>query len=163
MILTSRIAAASLLLFLLLFVSLAPFPEAQAGERTIERSSFVQTYVTAGGLGGFLIIVIALALIVLIPVGATKANRENAWPHWRRLVRGLGEAAFLFGIISAFSGMVNAFQTVAEMGASVTPADLADGLSRAIAPIYMGAMIALLALLGSGLIRAVSPVARPSG
>ena len=122
----------------------------------------VQTYVIAGGLGGFLIMLAGLALLVLIPVGAMKAKREGAWPHWRRLVRGLGEAAFLIGIISAFGGMIAAFRTIAEMGASVTPADLADGLSRAVAPIHIGAMVALLALLGGGIIRAVSPAARPS-
>lgn len=162
MILTSRIAAASLLLFLLLFVSLVPFPEAQASERTVERSSFVETYVTAGGLGGFLIMLSGLALVALIPIGAIKAKKETAWPHWRRLVRGLGEAALLLGIISAFGGLIDAFQTIAFMGASVTPADLADGLARAVGPIHVGALVALLGLIGSGIIRALSPADSPS-
>ena len=162
MILISRIAAVSVVL-VLIFMSVVTFPEAQAGERQIEETSVVHTYVVAGGLGGFLILLSGLALLVLIPVGAIKAKKENAWPHWRRLVRGLGEAAFLLGVISAFGGLINAFQTIAMMGASVTPADLADGLARAIGPIHVGAMVALLALLGGGIIRAVSPATRPSG
>ena len=161
MILSSRIAAVSAVL-VLIFMTMVTFPEAQAQERRIEETSVVHTYVVAGGVGGFLIMLSGLALLVVIPIGAVKAKKENAWPHWRGLVRGLGEAAFLLGIISAFGGLINAFQTVAYMGASVTPADLADGLSRAIGPIHVGAMVALLALVGSGVIRAVSPAAGPS-
>ena len=162
MILASRIAAVSVVLILLIAMTLVTFPEAQAEEREIEEASVVQTYVVAGGLGGFLIMLSGLALLVLIPIGAIKVKKENAWPHWRRLVRGLGEAALLLGIISAFGGLIDAFRVIAMMGATVTPADLAGGMSRAMAPVHAGALVALLGLIGSGIIRTLSPADSPS-
>jgi len=123
------------------------------------QTSWMQAYVTGGGAGAWLILLAGLGCVACTLAGMAKARTPGSWPHWRGLVLGLGEAAFLMGIFFSFQGMIAAFQVIAVLGAAVTPADLADGLSVAMVDIVLGSFVALVALGGAGLIRLREPPA----
>ncbi len=79
-------------------------------------------------------------------------RRNDAWPHWRALLLGLGEAAFLLGVIGTFHEMGESFEIVASMGAAVTPSDVAEGYARSVERLVLGAWIALAALIGAAIL-----------
>ncbi len=44
-------------------------------------------------------------------------------------------------------GMIEAFQTISAKGASVTPSDLADGISKALVTTFLGLLVAIPTLI----------------
>ena len=124
--------------------------------------SFIDLYVIPAGPVGILISLIGLSLMVLTPIGVWRARRANAWPHWRRLVRGFGEAAFRLGVLGFAAGMITAYLTISEMGASATPLHFWKGFVQALTPVFLGALVGLIGMLGSGIIRVLSPADSPS-
>ena len=105
-------------------------------------------------LGPASISILALGAICIVcfAIALRSARREDAWPHWRSLILGCGEAAFLVGIIGTFSSMLAAFHAIAAMGAAVTPADLAGGYALAIERLLLGSWVALIALVAAGIL-----------
>jgi len=55
----------------------------------------------------------------------------------------IGNIAPMMGLFGTVSGMISAFQTIAEKGASVTPADLAGGISQALVTTFLGLFVAI--------------------
>ncbi|MHC4548448.1 MAG: hypothetical protein ACYTEZ_06690 [Planctomycetota bacterium] len=145
--------AALLFVFFALVIMAWPLAgEADAAPVNEESQTSFAIFLTSGGLAGFLILLLGLGVVLCAIVGAVAGARGAPWPHWRPLVRGMGEGAFLLGILGAFGGMHQAMITVANMGAAVTPADLAGGIATSVVTIILGTLAALAALLGSGLI-----------
>ena len=59
----------------------------------------------------------------------------------------IGNIAPMMGLFGTVSGMIAAFQTIAQMGASVSPADLADGISQALVTTFLGLFVAIPAMI----------------
>jgi len=152
--------AASMVIFGCIFLFMLPMGAAaqDTGPNEFE-TSWMQAYVTGGGAGAWLILLSGVGCVACTLAGMAKARAPGRWPHWRGLVLGLGEAAFLMGIFFSFQGMILAYQVLARLGAAVTPADMAQGLSVAMVDIVMGSFVALVALGGAGLIRLREPPA----
>ena len=55
----------------------------------------------------------------------------------------IGNIAPMMGLFGTVSGMIQAFQMIAEKGASVTPADLAGGISQALVTTFLGLFVAI--------------------
>ena len=55
----------------------------------------------------------------------------------------IGNIAPMMGLFGTVSGMIGAFQTIATKGASVTPSDLADGISQALVTTFLGLFVAI--------------------
>ena len=55
----------------------------------------------------------------------------------------IGNIAPMLGLFGTVSGMIEAFQTIAQMGAAVTPSDLADGISQALVTTFLGLFVAI--------------------
>ncbi|MHC4223957.1 MAG: MotA/TolQ/ExbB proton channel family protein [Planctomycetota bacterium] len=55
----------------------------------------------------------------------------------------IGNIAPMMGLFGTVSGMIQAFQTIAQMGAAVTPSDLADGISQALVTTFLGLFVAI--------------------
>ncbi len=55
----------------------------------------------------------------------------------------IGNIAPMMGLFGTVSGMIEAFQTISAKGASVTPADLADGISKALVTTFLGLFVAI--------------------
>jgi len=55
----------------------------------------------------------------------------------------IGNIAPMLGLFGTVSGMIEAFQTISAKGASVTPADLADGISKALVTTFLGLLVAI--------------------
>ena len=55
----------------------------------------------------------------------------------------IGNIAPMMGLFGTVSGMIAAFQTIASKGASVTPSDLADGISQALVTTFLGLFVAI--------------------
>lgn len=55
----------------------------------------------------------------------------------------IGNISPMMGLFGTVSGMIEAFQTIARMGAAVTPSDLADGISKALVTTFLGLMVAI--------------------
>lgn len=55
----------------------------------------------------------------------------------------IANIAPMLGLFGTVSGMIEAFQTIAAKGASVTPADLADGISKALVTTFLGLLVAI--------------------
>jgi len=152
--------AASMVLVACTFLFVLPTgAAAQDGGPDPVVTSWVETYLTVGGAGAWLIVMAGLGCVVCTLAGMAQARAPGRWPHWRGLVLGLGEAAFLMGIFFSFQGLISAFRIIARLGAAVTPSDMADGLSVAMVDIVLGAFVALVALGGAGLIRLREPSA----
>jgi len=143
-------AAVAVLFYYFLF-GLMPVGPAHAQEPPGEVTRAVD--IASLGAGGFVILLLILAIVIVTAVGWRTGGRDGAWPHWAGLVRGLGEAAFLIGVLSTFYGIAMAMNTVAALGATVTPADLAGGISRATATLIVGSIAALVGLGGAGFVR----------
>jgi len=97
------------------------------------------------------------AALVATPLGVRAARRPGSWPHWRRLVGGLGEGAFLFALMSAFLSLGSAYGTIQKMGSAVTPPHIAEGFMELYWDASVAAGAALVALLGRAAIRAAEP------
>jgi hypothetical protein len=78
-------------------------------------------------------------------------------------VRGLGEAAFLVGILSAVTGMIMGFDEITRLGAAVTPADLSSGLHTALISVLFGTLVSLGTLLCAGILRLLEPACAGRG
>ena len=59
----------------------------------------------------------------------------------------IGNIAPMMGLFGTVSGMIKAFQTIAQMGASVTPAHLADGIGQALVTTFLGLFVAIPAMI----------------
>ena len=59
----------------------------------------------------------------------------------------IGNIAPMMGLFGTVSGMIEAFQTIASMGAAVSPADLADGISKALVTTFLGLFVAIPAMI----------------
>jgi biopolymer transport protein ExbB len=55
----------------------------------------------------------------------------------------IANIAPMLGLFGTVSGMIEAFQTIAAKGASVTPADLANGISKALVTTFLGLLVAI--------------------
>ncbi len=55
----------------------------------------------------------------------------------------IANIAPMMGLFGTVSGMIEAFQTIAALGASVTPSDLADGISQALVTTFLGLFVAI--------------------
>ena len=55
----------------------------------------------------------------------------------------IGNISPMMGLFGTVSGMIEAFQTIAKMGAAVTPAHLADGISKALVTTFLGLFVAI--------------------
>lgn len=59
----------------------------------------------------------------------------------------IGTIAPMLGLFGTVSGMIGAFQTITEMGAAVTPAHLAGGISEALVTTFLGLLVAIPAMI----------------
>jgi biopolymer transport protein ExbB len=55
----------------------------------------------------------------------------------------IGNISPMMGLFGTVSGMIEAFQKIEEMGAAVTPSDLAGGISKALVTTFLGLMVAI--------------------
>ena len=55
----------------------------------------------------------------------------------------IGNIAPMMGLFGTVSGMIEAFETIAKMGAAVTPSDLASGISTALVTTFLGLFVAI--------------------
>jgi biopolymer transport protein ExbB len=55
----------------------------------------------------------------------------------------IANIAPMMGLFGTVSGMIEAFQTIANLGAAVTPSDLAEGISKALVTTFLGLMVAI--------------------
>ena len=62
---------------------------------------------------------------------------------WMLFLSNVGPMLGLFGTVT---GMIMAFNTIVELGAKVTPADLAGGISAALVTTFLGLLVAIPAL-----------------
>lgn len=153
-------AGSALLLFWICFFLMigVPLGDAVAGpsSETTERS-WVEAYIVPGGAFDWIALFLGLLVVVFTLKGLSAVRAPDAWPHWRRLVRGLGEAGFLLGILGSFTGIAAAMSVIARMGAAVTPSHLAGGIAASISSIVIGGWVCLLGLIGGGLLRMRMP------
>jgi biopolymer transport protein ExbB len=59
----------------------------------------------------------------------------------------IGNIAPMMGLFGTVSGMIKAFQTIAQMGASVTPSHLADGIGQALVTTFLGLFVAIPSMI----------------
>jgi len=59
----------------------------------------------------------------------------------------IGNIAPMLGLFGTVTGMISAFQTIASKGASVTPADLAGGISQALVTTFLGLFVAIPSMI----------------
>jgi biopolymer transport protein ExbB len=59
----------------------------------------------------------------------------------------IGNIAPMLGLFGTVTGMISAFQTIAQKGASVTPADLAGGISQALVTTFLGLFVAIPSMI----------------
>jgi len=55
----------------------------------------------------------------------------------------VGNVSPMLGLFGTVTGMISAFQTIARVGAAVTPADLADGIAVALVTTFQGLLVAI--------------------
>jgi len=55
----------------------------------------------------------------------------------------IGNIAPMMGLFGTVYGMIQAFQTIARLGAAVTPSDLATGISTALVTTFLGLLVAI--------------------
>jgi biopolymer transport protein ExbB len=55
----------------------------------------------------------------------------------------IGNISPMMGLFGTVTGMIEAFQKIATLGASVTPSDLADGISKALVTTFLGLFVAI--------------------
>jgi biopolymer transport protein ExbB len=59
----------------------------------------------------------------------------------------IGNIAPMMGLFGTVTGMIQAFQTIARLGAAVTPSDLATGISVALVTTFQGLLVAIPAMI----------------
>ncbi len=59
----------------------------------------------------------------------------------------IGNIAPMMGLFGTVSGMIKAFQTIAQMGASVTPSHLAGGIGQALVTTFLGLFVAIPSMI----------------
>lgn len=125
----------------------AVFPRPGAGEEILAS-------VRAAGPLAHVALALGIACVLATAAGML-------WPRrrLRGLVRALGHAAFILALAGASAWFREAMDTVARIGAAVTPADTADATDAALASIIAGAAAEALALGGAGLLRLRAPEA----
>jgi hypothetical protein len=139
--------------FLLVMMTLLfPLPRAAAQEPAAPEDGWVEAF-ASGGDYTYPALLMLVAVVGVTAGGLIAAKRPEPWPLWPALVRGLGDAGFLFAIITTFAAMRSAMQTVARIGAAVTHGDLADGFQQSLADLTLGAIVALAGLCGAALVR----------
>jgi hypothetical protein len=100
--------------------------------------------------------------LVCAVVAMVRARRANGWPHWAGLVGGLGEAAFLVGVVTGLMRLYWGLRQVADLRVAITFADVAGPVSESLGAIILGALASLLALGLRGLVRVRESGAHPS-
>lgn len=73
-------------------------------------------------------------------IEAVKLQQKVGWMLF------LSNLAPLLGLFGTVSGMITAFQEIVRMGQSVTPADLAGGISAALVTTFLGLLVAIPAV-----------------
>jgi biopolymer transport protein ExbB len=73
-------------------------------------------------------------------IEAVKLQQKVSWMLF------LSNVAPLLGLFGTVSGMITAFQKIVELGAKVTPADLAGGISAALVTTFLGLLVAIPAV-----------------
>ena len=73
-------------------------------------------------------------------VEAVKLQQKVSWMLF------LSNVAPLLGLFGTVSGMITAFQKIVELGAKVTPSDLAGGISAALVTTFLGLLVAIPAV-----------------
>ena len=73
-------------------------------------------------------------------VEAVKLQQKVSWMLF------LSNVAPLLGLFGTVSGMIQAFNTIVTLGAKVTPADLASGISAALVTTFLGLLVAIPAV-----------------
>jgi len=59
----------------------------------------------------------------------------------------IGNIAPMMGLFGTVSGMIVAFETIATLGASVSPSDLAGGISQALVTTFLGLFVAIPSMI----------------
>ena len=73
-------------------------------------------------------------------IEAVKLQQKVGWMLF------LSNVAPMLGLFGTVTGMIMAFNTIVELGAKVTPADLAGGISAALVTTFLGLLVAIPAL-----------------
>jgi biopolymer transport protein ExbB len=60
----------------------------------------------------------------------------------------VGNISPMLGLFGTVTGMISAFDTIARVGAAVTPADLASGISTALVTTFQGLLVAIPCTIG---------------
>lgn len=83
---------------------------------------------------------VAEAIEAAAGIEAVKLQQKVSWMLF------LSNVAPLLGLFGTVSGMITAFKTIVELGAKVTPADLAGGISAALVTTFLGLLVAIPAV-----------------
>jgi hypothetical protein len=143
-------------------VTLAVLVLASAEVAAEDTTVRVETMFDSFGVGGAVITALAAASVICAVVAVRAVRRPNAWPHWARLVAGLGEAAFLVGILTGLTRLYWGLRHIADLRLATTFADAAGPVSEGLAAIILGATASLIALGLGGLVRLREPRSQPS-
>jgi biopolymer transport protein ExbB len=73
-------------------------------------------------------------------IEAVKLQQKVSWMLF------LSNVAPMLGLFGTVSGMIKAFDTIVELGAKVTPKDLAGGISAALVTTFLGLLVAIPAI-----------------
>jgi biopolymer transport protein ExbB len=73
-------------------------------------------------------------------IEAVKLQQKVGWMLF------LSNVAPMLGLFGTVTGMIMAFNKIVELGAKVTPADLAEGISAALVTTFLGLLVAIPAL-----------------
>ena len=145
---STKTGAALCLVFAVLVLA---SPKAVAQDTTVQVET--KTILDNLGAAGVVIIALALASVLCAILALRTVRKPSPWPHWVPLVAGLGEVAFLLGIITGFVRLYWGLRTTADLRAATTFTDAAGPVSEALAAVILGASASLVALLFSGLVR----------
>ncbi|MHC4971297.1 MAG: hypothetical protein ACYTG3_03105 [Planctomycetota bacterium] len=142
-------SAVAIAVALAVLVLSAPAAHAQDSAVRVE----TKTILDGLGFGGTALLSLALASLVCTVVAMFRVRRSNGWPHWAGLVGGLGDAAFLVGVVTGLMRLYWGLREVADLGVATTFADVAGPVSESLGAIILGALASLLALGLRGLVR----------
>jgi hypothetical protein len=151
-------SAVAIAVALMVLVLSAPTAHAEDSTVRVETKTILDNL----GFGGAVLLALALAALVCAVVAMVRARRANGWPHWAGLVGGLGEAAFLVGVVTGLMRLYWGLRQVADLRVAITFADVAGPVSESLGAIILGALASLLALGLRGLVRVRESGAHPS-